>query len=64
VTPNRFDDDSFNLVSRDPADGPGLFGSALQQGGGEIVSVLGASPPGVARGHPMTAIIVDAAQYA
>jgi hypothetical protein len=28
VTANRFDDESFNLVSRDPADGPGLFGSA------------------------------------
>jgi hypothetical protein len=27
VSPNRFDDEGFNLVSGDPADGPGLFGS-------------------------------------
>jgi hypothetical protein len=33
VPTNRFCDESFNLVSGDPADGPGLFGSALQQGG-------------------------------
>jgi hypothetical protein len=29
VTPNRFDDEGFNLASRDPVDGPGLFGSAV-----------------------------------
>jgi hypothetical protein len=33
VAPRRFADEGFNLVSGDPADGPGLFGSALQQGG-------------------------------
>ena len=32
VIANRFDNEGFNLVSGDPADGSGLFGSALQQG--------------------------------
>ena len=31
VTPNRFCDEGLDLVCRDPADGSGLFGSALQQ---------------------------------
>jgi hypothetical protein len=31
VTPNRSCDEGLDLVCRDPADGSGLFGSALQQ---------------------------------
>jgi hypothetical protein len=31
VPPNRFCDESFNLVSGDPIDGPGLFGSACSR---------------------------------
>jgi len=62
VPPNRICNESFNLVSRDPADGPGLFGSALQQGRRDVVPVLGASLADMARGHSTAAIIVDAAQ--
>ena len=54
VTPNRFEDEGFNLVSGDPADGPGLFGSALQQGGGEIVF---RNPPACARLSPRLSTI-------
>jgi hypothetical protein len=39
VPPNRFCDESFDLVSADAADGPGLPGSALQQCGGDVVVV-------------------------
>ena len=31
VTPNRFRDEGLDLVCWNPADGSGLFGSALQQ---------------------------------
>jgi hypothetical protein len=33
VTPNGFYDEGLDLVCRDPTDVPGVFGSALQQGG-------------------------------
>ena len=62
VPTNRFCDESFNLVSGDPADGPGFFGSALQQGGRDVVPVLEASLSDMAWRHSMAAIIVDAAQ--
>src|SRR5262249_13135871 len=62
VTPNRFCDEGLDLVCRDPADGSGLFGSALQQGGRDVVAVLDGSLSDMAWGHSMTAIIVDAAQ--
>ena len=62
VTPNRFCDEGLDLVCRDPADGSGLFGSALQQRGRDVVAVLDASLSDMAWRHSMAAIIVDAAQ--
>jgi hypothetical protein len=46
--PNRFCDESFNLIGRDPADGPGLFSSSLQQGRRDVVPILDASLAGMA----------------
>src|SRR5262249_60353600 len=62
VTPNRFCDEGLDLICWNPADGSGLFGSALQQGGRDVVAVLDGSLADMARGHSMAAIIVDAAQ--
>jgi len=42
--------------------GSGLFGSALQQGGRDVVAVLDASLSDMAWRHSMAVIIVDAAQ--
>jgi hypothetical protein len=39
-----------------------LFRLALQKGGRDVVPVLDASLPDMARCHHMTAIVVDAAQ--
>jgi hypothetical protein len=39
---------------------PGLLGFALEQDGRQIVSVLDAALAGVARGHPIAAVIEDA----
>ena len=62
VISNGLDDEGLNLVCRDPADGAGLLGPALQQCRRDVIAVLDASLAGMARAHPMAAIIEDAAQ--
>jgi hypothetical protein len=59
---NRICNESFNLVSRNPADGLACLARALQQGRRDVVPVLDASLADMARGHSMAAIVVDAAK--
>ena len=61
MIPDSFDDEGLDLVCRNPADGAGLFRSALQQNRRDVIPVLDASLSGMARCHPMASIVEDAA---
>jgi len=61
VISNSFDDEGFDLVCRDPADGAGLIRSALQQGRRDVIAVLDALLSRMTRCHPMASIIENAA---
>jgi hypothetical protein len=62
VTSNRFYDEGLDFFCRDPFYGPSLFSLPVQKCGRDVVAVLDASPAGMARRHPMAAVIEDAAQ--
>jgi hypothetical protein len=60
---NRAYDQSLDLGRRHPGYGSGALGIAVEQGRRKIVSVLDAALAGVARAHPIAAVILVHAVY-
>lgn len=58
---DSIDDKGFDLWRRDPANGSGMFSPTLGQCRGEIIAIPLATFSGVARCHPIAAIVEDAA---
>src|SRR5688500_17964713 len=62
VLSNSLSDNGLDFGRWDPPDGAGLLRPTLNECRREVVAVFDAPPSGMAWGHPMAAIIVDATQ--